>query len=104
MLGPGIRMRKNKCTPPPLGKQACSTTETSWKKDFSLVASLDITLFYNRIIKALIGLRGCAGWSVPLLFANPRRQVFSRRGPDYLRKPISAWTYPVGVGVGWGSR
>ena len=31
--------------------------------------------------KALIRLRGCAGWSAPVLFANPRRQVFSRRGP-----------------------
>ena len=31
--------------------------------------------------KALISMRGCAGWSAPLLFANPRRQVFSRRGP-----------------------
>ena len=30
--------------------------------------------------KALIRLRGCAGWSAPVLFANPRRQVFSRRG------------------------
>ena len=35
----------------------------------------------KRITKALIRLRGCAGWSVPVLFANPRRQVFSRRGP-----------------------
>ena len=30
----------------------------------------------------LIRLRGCAGWSTPVLFANPRRQVFSRRGPN----------------------
>ena len=29
----------------------------------------------------LIRLRVCTGWSGPLLFANPRRQVFSRRGP-----------------------
>ena len=29
----------------------------------------------------LIRLRRCAGWSAPLLFANPRRQVFSRQGP-----------------------
>ena len=29
----------------------------------------------------LIRLRGCAGWSAPVLFANPRRQVFSCRGP-----------------------
>ena len=35
----------------------------------------------KRITKPLIRLRGCAGWSVPVLLANPRRQVFSRRGP-----------------------
>ena len=35
----------------------------------------------KRITKALISLRGCAGWSAPVLFANPRRQVFSRQGP-----------------------
>ena len=31
------------------------------------------------ITKALIRLRGCAGWFAPLLFANHQRQVFSRR-------------------------
>ena len=35
----------------------------------------------KRKTKALIRLCGCAGWFVPVLFANPRRQVFSRRGP-----------------------
>ena len=35
----------------------------------------------KRITKALIRLLRCAGWSAPVLFANPRRQVFSRRGP-----------------------
>ena len=35
----------------------------------------------KRMKKALIRLRGCAGWSTLLLFANLRRQVFSRRGP-----------------------
>ena len=38
-------------------------------------------LYNKRITKALIRLRGCAGWSAPLLFANHGRQVFSRRGP-----------------------
>ena len=33
------------------------------------------------ITKALISLRGCAGWSAPVLFANSRRQVFLRQGP-----------------------
>ena len=35
----------------------------------------------KRITKALIRLHGCAGWSASELFANPRRQVFSRGGP-----------------------
>ena len=35
----------------------------------------------KRMTKALIRLRGCAGWSAPVLFENPQRQVFSRRGP-----------------------
>ena len=38
----------------------------------------------KRIIKALIRLRICAGWSAPLLFANPRIRFFSRRGPDII--------------------
>ena len=37
----------------------------------------------RRITKALISLRGCAGWSAPMLFANPRRQV--GRGPFYVK-------------------
>ena len=64
-------------------KPSCSSTETSWKIGISLVLSLDMILYNTRITKALIRLRGCAGWSAPLLFANHRRQVFSRRGPFY---------------------
>ena len=30
----------------------------------------------------LIRLRGGAGWSAPLLFANQQRQVFLRQGPN----------------------
>ena len=48
----------------------------------SRVAGLEMTLSKKRITKALIRLRGCAGWSAPVLFANRGRQVFSRRGPD----------------------
>ena len=36
-----------------------------------------------RLTKGLIKLRRCAGWSAPVLFANLRRQVFSRQGPYY---------------------
>ena len=40
-----------------------------------------MVLSKKRITKALIRLRGCGGWSAPVLFASPGRQVFSRRGP-----------------------
>ena len=45
---------------------------------------LDMMLSKNRITKALISLRGCAGQFAPLLFANPRRHVFSRQGLYFL--------------------
>ena len=40
-----------------------------------------MALSKKRITKALIRLRGCACWSAPVLFAKPRRQGFSHRGP-----------------------
>ena len=40
----------------------------------------DITLSRQRTTKALIRLRGCAGWSAPLLFAYGIRLVFSWPG------------------------
>ena len=62
-------------------KPVSSATETSYTIEISPVASLDMIHSKTRILKALISLRGCAGWTAPLLFANLRRQVFSRRGP-----------------------
>ena len=47
----------------------------SYKIEISPVASLNMVLSKKRITKALIRLRGCAGWSAPVLFAKPRRQV-----------------------------
>ena len=47
------------------------------KIEISLVASLDMVLSNERITKALIRLRGCAGWSAALLFANTEDR-FSR--------------------------
>ena len=38
----------------------------------------------KRITKVLIRLRGCAGWSAPLLFANPEDRV-SRIGAQLIR-------------------
>ena len=65
---------------------ACSATETSWQIEISLVARIDMIPSNTRITKALIRLRGCAGWYAPLLFANHRRQVFSRRGPTIIKE------------------
>ena len=48
------------------------------KNEISLVGSLDMILSNKRITKALIRLRGCAGWSASLLFTNSRRQGFLR--------------------------
>ena len=63
-------------------KPVSSATETSKIIEISLEVSLYIILSSKRITKALISLRGSAGWSAPMLFANPRRQVLSRRGPN----------------------
>ena len=52
-------------------KPACSAIETSYKIENLLVASLDMILSNKPIIKALISLHGCAGWSGPVLFTNP---------------------------------
>ena len=59
-----------------------SAIETSWKIEISLVARLYMVLSKKRITKVLIRLCKCTGWSAPVLFANRRRQVFSRRGPN----------------------
>ena len=56
-------------------------------------------LFIKRITKALIRLRGCAGWSAPVLFANPRRQVFSRRGPYLLQEIDTLLAVTIRFGV-----
>ena len=50
-------------------KLACSAVGTSWRLEISDIETTDIILYEQRIIKVLIRLRGCAGWSAPLLFA-----------------------------------
>ena len=62
-------------------KPVSSATQTSYEIEILPAASLDMILFNKGITKALIKLCKCAGWSAPLLFANPRRRVFSLRGP-----------------------
>ena len=48
-------------------KPACSATESSESFEILDIASIAIM---QRTIKALIRLRGCVGWSAPLLFAH----------------------------------
>ena len=50
-------------------RPACSDRETSKNVEVMYEASLVIVLGRKRITNALIRLRGCAGWSVLLLFA-----------------------------------
>ena len=56
-------------------KTAYSSSEMSWNLEISPVASLAIILSSERITKVLIRLRGCAGWSVPSLFATQEDRV-----------------------------
>ena len=58
-------------------------TEANYKIENSLVESLDMILFKKRITKALTRLRGCAGYSAPLLFANTEDR-FSRADAQLL--------------------
>ena len=51
-------------------KPVSSATGTSQKIEILPVASLHMILSTKRITKGLIRLRRCAGWSVPVLFAN----------------------------------
>ena len=50
-------------------KPACAATEASSSLEISAIESRDIILSKQRTTKALIRLRGSAGWSAPLLFA-----------------------------------
>ena len=73
-------------------KPVSFASETSYNIEILLEASLDMTFSNQRITTALIRLRVCAGWSAPLLFAKPRRQVLSWQGPfmseDLAKGPI----------------
>ena len=50
-------------------KQACAAREARQRLEISDIETKDIVLSRQRTTKVLIRLRGCAGWSAPLLFA-----------------------------------
>ena len=51
------------------------------ENEISPVASLNMKFSKKANNKGADQTRGCAGWSAHVLFANPRRQVLSQRGP-----------------------
>ena len=62
-------------------KPACSATEASYNLETLDIASIHIILSKQWTTKVLIRLRGCAGWSAPLLFAYGIRHIFAWPGP-----------------------
>ena len=60
--------------------QTGHATEASMRFEILVTETRNITLFRQRTTKALIRLRGSAGWSAPLLFAYDIRHVFSWPG------------------------
>ena len=62
-------------------KPACAATETSQNLEILDLETRDIILSKEQTTKALIRLRGCAGWSAPLLFAYGIRHIFAWPGP-----------------------
>ena len=64
-------------------KSFSSATETSYKIVITPVASLHMILSNMRITKALIRLRGCAGWSAPVLFEKKPKTGFLASRPIY---------------------
>ena len=58
-------------------KLARTATEARWRFEISDIEFRGIVLSRQRTTKALIRLRGCAGWSAPLLFPYGISPVFS---------------------------
>ena len=57
-------------------KPACSATETSLSFEILDMENTGFTLSRKWTIMALIRLRGCVGWSAPLLFAYGKANFF----------------------------
>ena len=74
-------------------KPACAATETSYSLEISAIESRDIILSKQRTTKAWIRLRGCAGRSVPLLFAYDIRHIFS--WPGSYKYPTAEFVWSV---------
>ena len=80
-------------------KPACSATEASMRFEILVTETRDITLSRQRTTKALIRLRGCAGWSAPLLFAYDIRHVFRWPGSyNIARKYAIQWYIHINTG------
>ena len=60
----------------PNSNQSPQLQSLARKNEILLVESLDRNFFKKGIIKALISLRRCAGWSAPLLIALPEDRFY----------------------------
>ena len=76
-------------------KPFSSATKTSKKFEILLVASLDMILYNKRITKALIRMRGCTVWSVPLLFATPEDRFSRVEAHIYLDQFLWEWVWKL---------
>ena len=76
-------------------KLACWATEASMTLKILVTETRDITLSRQRTTKALIRLRGCTGWSAPLLFACGIRHIFSWPDSYFLRNYESHSSYSL---------
>ena len=70
-------------------KLACSAAGASMRLAILVTETQDITLSRQQTTKVLIRLRGCAGWSVPLLFLYDIRHVFSWPGSNKIKQRIT---------------
>ena len=79
-------------------KPACSVTEVSQRLEISYTETRGIILSRQRITKALIRLRGCAGWSASLLFAYAKSRFSLYEAQLYiswLYEPVSSFLFII---------
>ena len=75
-------------------KPTCAADETNYGLEISAIASRDIILSRQRTTNTLIRLRGCSGWSAPLLFAYDLNR-FSHHVAQLFCHLGSSWVLPL---------
>ena len=79
-------------------KSVCSAKEASLSHEIANIGTRDIILSRQRTTKVLIRLRGCAGWSAPLLVAyGISRFSHDEAQINEYHDPVN-WTHTSGKG------